>query len=103
MIDVSFFGLVSLNIILYLLGTIIIICSPALVKSESESEALVEVSFAELGKSLGVFKWPSGKDIHKVARASIISTKVDIQPRAGGWLWEVTDAHKIDEKYKRLQ
>ncbi|KAK3765673.1 hypothetical protein RRG08_026149 [Elysia crispata] len=76
---------------------------PALVKSESEPEALVEVSFAELGKSLGVFKWPSGKDIHKVARASVISTKVDIQPRAGGRLWEVTDAHKIDEKYKRLQ
>ncbi|GFN87573.1 hypothetical protein PoB_001407900 [Plakobranchus ocellatus] len=75
---------------------------PALVETPSAGGQNVTVSFAQLGKGLGAFRWPDGKDVHPVSRRSILDADLEIEPRAGGRLWVVKNAKNIQEKFKNM-
>ena len=62
----------------------------------------VTVNLAEIGKLLGAFKWPTGKDIHTVSRRSVVATEVEYRPIGGGRLWLVTNAKAIQKAYNRF-
>lgn len=74
--------------------------SSAIVQSDSAPGQDVTVDFADLGKQLGAFKWPSGRDVHDVRRSSILETDVQFEPRAGGRSWIITNATIIQTKFK---
>ncbi|GFO32659.1 hypothetical protein PoB_005916400 [Plakobranchus ocellatus] len=75
---------------------------PAVVKEASSVGQDILVSFAKLGKGLGVFYWPDDKDVHPVSRRSILNNNLDVQPRAGGRLWFVENALAIQQKFKTI-
>ena len=61
------------------------------------------VSFGGLGKTLGVFTWPSGRDVHTVSRRSVVEAKLDFEPRASGRLWFIKNANSIQIKFKNFK
>ncbi|GFN93305.1 hypothetical protein PoB_001981100 [Plakobranchus ocellatus] len=73
---------------------------PAVVERDNLAGGDVTVSFGELGKTLGTFRWPTGKDIHTVSRRRVVSTNVVHEPRAGGRSWFVTNASEIQRMFK---
>jgi len=69
----------------------------------SADQTQLWVNFAELGKQLGTFRWPSGKDRHEVDRRSVIMADLSYAPKAGGRYWLVANAKEIQKKFLKLQ
>lgn len=51
---------------------------------------------------IGSFRGPTGKDVHRVSRKSVVETSLEYEARAGGRYWVVANRKEVQEKFLKI-